>query len=36
MFYFDGNLKKYELEHSWDKSLLYLERLFQNNQLVKN
>ncbi|GEM_PF-4299212 len=29
MFYFDGNLKKYELEHSWDKSLLYLERLFQ-------
>ena len=29
MFYFDNNLKKYELEYSWDKALLYLERLFQ-------
>lgn len=29
MFYFDGNIKKYESEYSWDKSLLYLERLFQ-------
>ena len=29
MFYFDDNLKKYELECSWDKALLYLERLFQ-------
>lgn len=31
MFYFDGNLKKYELEHSWDKALLYLENLFFSN-----
>lgn len=29
MFYFDGNLKKYESEYSWDKALLYLEKLFQ-------
>lgn len=29
MFYFDGNIKKYESKHFWDKSLLYLERLFQ-------
>lgn len=29
MFYFDGNLKNFESNHSWDKSLLYLERLFQ-------
>lgn len=29
MFYFDGNLKRYEAEYSWDKSLLYLERSFQ-------
>ena len=31
MFYFDETLKKYELEYSWDKALLYLEKLFLNN-----
>ena len=31
MFYFDVNLKKYELEYSWDKALLYLEKLFLKN-----
>lgn len=28
MFYFDGNLKRYEKECSWDKALVYLENLF--------
>lgn len=35
MFYFDGNLKKYESNHSWDKSLLYLERLFQEQPTIE-
>lgn len=30
MFYFDGVLKKYEAEHSWDKALLHLEGQFLN------
>ena len=28
MFYFDGNLKKYEADCSWDEALLYLEDQF--------
>ena len=35
MFYFDGNLKKYETDSSWDKSLLYLERLFQKEPTIE-
>ena len=31
MFYFDGTLKKYELEYSWDEALVYLEELFLSN-----
>lgn len=31
MFYFDANLKKYELQFLWDKALLYLENLFLSN-----
>lgn len=30
MFYFDGDLKKYEAENSWDKALLHLEDQFLN------
>lgn len=31
MFYFDGDLKKYEAEHSWDEALLHLEDQFLNS-----
>ena len=31
MFYFDDILKKYELEYSWDKALLYLDRVFKKH-----
>lgn len=29
MFYFDDILKRYEKEYSWDKALMYLEKLFE-------
>ena len=32
MFYFDDKLKKYEKEYSWDKSLIYLEKMWSNQK----